>query len=254
MSSGDPPTYQRIAATLRAEIKAQYQPGDRFPPQRDLIARFGVASETVRRAVEQLESEGLIVARGQRGTFVQDRPSVRRLTTEFYRRVRPSDPNPEITSPFARSAVASGGRASWEHATSRESADQEIAMRLALDVGEPVVVTRYLYRYDDLAIQTAVSWEPARLTTGTPIEFPEDGAAVGVVARFDVIGMNIDSVEEEVTARIPSAAEVEALQLPPGVAVVDMKRTYYVGDMPVETADIVMAGHRTVIHSKFKVI
>lgn len=247
MSPTDRHAYQRIAAALCEEIESGvYQPGDRLPPQRELRVRFGgVASETMRRAMDQLQADGLIVARGQAGTYVQERPSVRRVNTEFHRRVRPA--SGESTSPFARSVAATGGRASWDHTSVRETADEIVAVRLGIEVGDSVMVTRYLYRYDGTPIQTAISWEPLALTGGTPIELPEDGAAVGVVARFDLIDLHIDSVAEELTARPPTADEVEALELPPGVSVMRQQRTYYVGDRPVETADIVMAGHRTVL-------
>jgi GntR family transcriptional regulator len=246
MSPTDPPAYQQIAATLRAEIEAgDYQPGDRLPPQRELQSRFAVASETVRRAMDQLQAEGLVVARGQAGTYVQERPSVRRVAVEFHRRARPA--SGESSSPFARSVAASGGRASWDHETTRETADETVAQRLGINAGDPVTRTSYLYRYDGTPIQTAVSWEPLALTEGTPVERPEGGAAVGVVARFDLLGLHIDSVSEEVTARPATAEEVRVLALPPGVAVLQQVRTYYVGEQAVETADIVMAGHRTVL-------
>ncbi len=236
----------RIAASLRDMIEnGEYPPGSRLPPHRELAQTFNAAQETIRRAIAQLQTEGLVETRGQHGTFVQTRPSVRRIATDFYRR-RPSA-SKESTSPFARSVAASGGRASWDHETTRETADEQVADRLAIQPGDSVIVTRYLYRYDGTPIQTAVSWEPAALTVGTSIELPEEGAAVGVVTRFDLINLRIDSVEEEITSRPPTTSEAKALALPPGVSVLVMKRTYRVGDMPVETADIVMAGHRSVL-------
>ncbi len=246
--------YQRIAATLRQEIieSGDYHPGDRLPPQRDLQARFGVASETMRRAMDQLQAEGIIVARGQAGTYVQERPSVRRTSTEFHRRARPAAG--ESTSPFARSVTASGGRASWDHSSARDVADGTVATRLGIETGAPVMVTRYLYRYDGTPIQTAISWEPLALTGGTPVELPEEGAAVGVVARFDLIGIRIDSVAEDLVARLPTAEEAKTLGLPPGVGVMQQQRTYYAGELAVETADIVMAGHRTVLSYRLAVV
>jgi DNA-binding GntR family transcriptional regulator len=74
-----------------------------------------------------------------------------------------------------------------------------------------------------------------------------------VVARLDLIGLRIDSVEEEITARPPTLDETAALAPPPGVAVMVMKRTYRVGSKPVETADIVMAGHRSVLAYRLQV-
>ncbi|MBL7499778.1 GntR family transcriptional regulator [Frankia sp. CNm7] len=245
MSPAGPP-YTRIATSLRGKIESgEYPPGSRLPPHRELARAYEAAQETIRRAIAQLQAEGLVETRGQHGTFVQTRPSIRRIATDFYQR-RPTT-STEPTPPFARSVEASGGHASWDHDTTRETADENIATRLAIQPGDPVVVTRYLYRYDGTPIQTAISWEPATLTARTLIELPEAGTTVGVVARFDTIGLHIDSVSEEITARPPSPTEVQTLALPPGVAVLTMRRTYYAGETPVETADIIMAGHRNLL-------
>ncbi|WP_239394230.1 GntR family transcriptional regulator [Frankia sp. CiP3] len=249
--SSNPP-YQRIAAELRDKIESgDLEQGSRLPPHRELAKTYGAAQETIRRAIGQLQAEGLVETRGQHGTFVQVRPSVRRTHTDFYRRRKRGSTEP--TSPFARSVIASGGHPSWNHRTDREAADEAIAKRLNIQVGDAVTVTRYLYRHDGTPIQTAVSWEPAALTEGTPVELPEEGAVVGVVARFDLIDLRIDSVEEEIASRPPTPDEARELELPPGVSVITMKRTYRVGDQPVETADIVMAGHRTVLSYRLAV-
>jgi len=245
MSPAGPP-YTRIAASLRAQIASgEYLPGSRLPPHRELARTHAAAQETIRRAIAQLQAEGLVETRGQHGTFVQTRPTIRRIANDHYQR-RPVTSG-EPTSPFAHSAEAAGGHATWDHETTRETADETIATRLAIQPGDPVVVTRYLYRYDGTPTHTAVSWEPAALTAGTPIELPEAGTTVGVIARFDTIGLHIDSVTEDITARPPTPTEIQTLALPPGVAVLTMHRTYHAGETPVETADIVLAGHRNLL-------
>jgi GntR family transcriptional regulator len=244
--SPDGPPYTRIATSLREKIESgDYPPGSRLPPHRELARTYHAAQETIRRAIAQLQAKGLVETRGQHGTFVQTRQPVRRIATDFYQRRPASSTDP--TSPFARTVEAAGGRPTWDHETTHETVDEQVAARLAIQPGEPVIVTRYLYRHDGAPIQTAVSWEPAALTAGTSIELPEAGAAVGVVARFDAIGLRIDSVTEELTARPPTPAEIRTLALPPGVSVLEMNRTYYAGDTPVETATIVMAGHRNLL-------
>jgi GntR family transcriptional regulator len=94
---------------------------------------------------------------------------------------------------------------------------------------------------DDEPIQLSWSREPLSVTMATDVEWPEDGAAVGVVARMDRIGVRITESVERVTARPPTPVEVEELKLPvraPAVFVIH--RTYYAGELPVETADIVV--------------
>lgn len=58
-------------ATLRAFIAAgNYVPGDRLPPERELIVDLGMSRTTLRKALEALEREGAIWRHVGKGTFV----------------------------------------------------------------------------------------------------------------------------------------------------------------------------------------
>lgn len=54
----------------RAITGGVYADGDRIPPERQLATAFGAARSTVRKALDQLEQEGLLVRRVGAGTFV----------------------------------------------------------------------------------------------------------------------------------------------------------------------------------------
>lgn len=63
--------YRALADALRDEITAgRYAPGARFPSERDLQQRFGLARDTVRAAVAILRDEGLVVVRHGHATRV----------------------------------------------------------------------------------------------------------------------------------------------------------------------------------------
>ena len=62
----------RVAQHLRRRVGASAA-GDRLPSVRELMSELGVSPLTVRRAVQQLVSAGLIDARPGHGTFVADR-------------------------------------------------------------------------------------------------------------------------------------------------------------------------------------
>lgn len=63
---------QQIANKLRAAILTRrLEPGEKLPSQPDLATRYGVARETVKRALELLRAERLIVTRQGSGAFVR---------------------------------------------------------------------------------------------------------------------------------------------------------------------------------------
>ena len=65
--------YVQVADELRSRIDSGQYPG-RVPSSYDLADELGVSHLTVRRALEQLISEGLLVARQGRGTFIIGQP------------------------------------------------------------------------------------------------------------------------------------------------------------------------------------
>jgi DNA-binding FadR family transcriptional regulator len=67
----DLPAKEPSTAQLEAFIaEGGYGPGDRLPPERDLIARLGLGRAALRRALEHLERRGLIWRHVGKGTFV----------------------------------------------------------------------------------------------------------------------------------------------------------------------------------------
>ncbi|MDQ3540240.1 MAG: GntR family transcriptional regulator [Chloroflexota bacterium] len=64
--------YAQVASALRQEIGDTLKPGDSLPPEPELGKRFGVSRITVRRALDELVAEGLVIRRQGRGTFVRE--------------------------------------------------------------------------------------------------------------------------------------------------------------------------------------
>lgn len=241
--AGQTPKHLRIAADIRARIAAgELQPGDKVESVKKLSDLYGLNQTSVRTAIDLLRAEGLIERRAGSGTYVKTRS---RLT----RRAHARDmrlPRPPSTSPFARDVTAAGMTPRWEHHSQRTTATPPIAARLQIGPGDPVMHTVYRYFADDEPIQLADSFEPLAITEGTGVELPEEGAAIGVVARMDLIGVNPTHYVEEVADRTATPEEVEALSLDPRgpLSVLAIERTYYAGTTPVETADIVFPGRR----------
>ena len=63
--------YSRVETVLAGEISnGDLRVGDQLPTEDSLIARFGVSRITVRRAIQNLVSRGLVEIRRGKGTFV----------------------------------------------------------------------------------------------------------------------------------------------------------------------------------------
>ena len=68
------PLYQQLQRALREAIEnGVIAPEDALPPERDLAEMLGVSRITVRKAIDELAEEGLLVRKQGSGTFVSNR-------------------------------------------------------------------------------------------------------------------------------------------------------------------------------------
>ena len=65
--------WQQVCDDLRAEMDSGELPADtRLPGELELADQYGVSRDTIRRAIQELVSEGRLIVLHGRGTFVQD--------------------------------------------------------------------------------------------------------------------------------------------------------------------------------------
>jgi GntR family transcriptional regulator len=242
------PAYQQIANDIRQRIlDGDYRSGDKLPTEADLMAEYGVSRIVIRNAVQALVSEGLVTTKRGSGMFVREQqPMRKRLSVDLYGK-RPTG------SPMKRATEAEGRRSEWDWQSRRTTATKAIAERLAVQPGDEVTKTTYRFFADEQPVMLSASYEPYELTAGTPVENPEGGSITGVVPRMDAIGQHITHVTEDVNARAPRPYEAEQLEIAPGVPVITIVRTYYVGDRPVETCDITVAADRYTLSYKIPI-
>lgn len=71
------PLHLKISEQLRRQIlSGDYPPGEQFPSEYQLVERFGVSRTTIRQAIANLISQGLVVSRQGKGVFVTERRKV----------------------------------------------------------------------------------------------------------------------------------------------------------------------------------
>jgi len=65
------PLYQQLYERLEGRIRSgQWRPGDRIPPESELLTQYEVSRITVRKVLAMLVAEGLLVRERGRGSFV----------------------------------------------------------------------------------------------------------------------------------------------------------------------------------------
>lgn len=237
----EPSPSRRIAADLRHAIRhGDYGPGHQLPSGSVLMARYGVARQTVQNAIDLLRAEGLVIGRSGAGWFVRERPAVQRLARNRLSR----DERSAGRGAFATDAVGGG----WEpgvHVTVRyEPADERTATELRIAAGDEILVRERVMSADGQPVQLATSRLPRTLTTGTAIEHENTGPG-GLYARLEEAGHHLHHFVERVTSRPAGDDESTRLQLSPGSPVLAITRTAYdTHGAPVETNDMVLVADR----------
>ena len=66
------PLYYQLKEYLLKEIRDNYQVGDLLPSEGEIEHKYGVSRITVRKAIEELSREGIVIKKQGKGTFVQE--------------------------------------------------------------------------------------------------------------------------------------------------------------------------------------
>ncbi len=240
---------KQIADDLRSVIlSSRITEGEKLPSESALVSHYGVARMTVRQAIQQLRAEGLVVAEHGRGVYVRKIAPVRRLASDrFARRHREAG-----NAAFAAEAEKFGFQASVDQIQVSESRpDLETQQRLRIAKNDKVVVRSRRYLANGVPVETEISYIPLEIARNTRITEHDTGPG-GIYARIEETGRTLDHFHEEVTARMPTPHEREALQLGASVPVLRVVRTAYdTSGRAVEVCDTVKAAPAYVLEYEF---
>lgn len=237
------PPSRRVAEELRrAILDGALAPGAPLPSERELARRHGIARNTARQAIAILQADGLVDAQHGRGVFVrQGRPLLRRAHDRAARRHGEA-------GPFRAEVEAQGRVARVEViAVQRIPAPAWVAQRLGLAEGELVLRRRNRCRADDEPVQLVDTYLPPAIADGTSLadEVPAPG---GIYAALEELGHRLARIDEELTARMPLPAEIDALVLGAGVPVIDLRHTGYdAAGAAIEVTQSILPGDRNAL-------
>jgi GntR family transcriptional regulator len=211
------PLYRQLAGELRAGIYAgTYPRGGRLPTEAELAAGHQVSRVTVRLALGLLHDEGLTETVRGRGTFVRATAPVRLAFSRYAGQGE--------VGPFTAAARAQGvdGQMTLVD-VKRLAAPPEVAARLELEDGAPVVRRVRHALIDGEPVQLQTSWFSAALVVGTPLARSRFLKA-GTFATLRAIGRPPARISEELTAGLPTAEEAEILGSAPVLRVTRVTR------------------------------
>lgn len=246
------PLYATLADRLRRDILSGAIPrGGKLPSETALAEKHGIVRATVRRAIEELVAEGLVVSVSGRGHFVREsKPLIWRASDPERGPATDAVDGPADT--WSRSVRAQGRVPAEEIRTEVVLGDEQVAHWLHLDPGEPVSVRRRTRYVDGEAYSTADSYYPRSIVGGTEIELPGD-VRPGVFAVFERIGRPWVSHTDCVISRAPTRDESRLLSIPRGVAITEIVRRSFDADgVPVRLTRFVLPGDRHVIEYAHK--
>jgi len=215
------PLYQQIKVLLMRSLQGgEWKPGESIPSETELAARFGVSQGTVRKAIDELATENLLVRRQGRGTFVATHAEE---TTRYrFLRLAPDDGEAE---PLRRRLL--------ECRRLRPPADVEAALRLA--AGESVLRVRRMLLAGERPVVHDDIWLPAGLFKGLTAE-RLSGYRGAMYAFFETeFGVRMIRAEEKIRSVGASAEVAPLMSLEVGAPLLSVERlSFTFDDRPVE--------------------
>ena len=218
------PLYQQIKALILQSLQAgEWKPGDTIPSEFDLAARYRVSQGTVRKAIDELAADHLLVRRQGKGTFVATHAE--QHTQYRFLRLQPDEGDQRSEGPAERNIVE----------CRRLRAPAEIARQLGLRSGDPVLQVRRVLAFHGVPAILEDLWLPGGPFKGLTLEaLAADRGPM--YALFEAqFGVRMVRAEEKLKAVAADTDSAPLLQVPPGTPLLSVERLAYTyNDVPME--------------------
>ncbi len=200
---------RQIADQLRSSIRGGHlQPGERLPSIPSLATSYGVARQTVQRAIDQLRVEGLVLTKPGSGTFVRgSRRQMHRLSRSRYGRARGYHRDMPVR--YRQHLISAG----------RDRAPEEVAHAFGVEPGTELVVRRHVLYLADQPAEVGASWLLPAQVTGSVLETLDSVRGPLYLTVEQVTGRRYSRAKDHITARQPSRQEAELLHIRPDTPV-----------------------------------
>ncbi len=216
------PLYLQIKALLEKSLEAgEWRPAEAIPSEMELAGRFGVSQGTVRKAIDALASDNLVVRRQGKGTFVATHTEEKVSLFRFLR-IRRNDGRDE----YPASRLLDVRRA---------KASAEAVRLLGVKPGESVILLRRILEYSGEPVVVDEITLPAALFKGLT-RAKADAYHGSMYSFFETqFGVRMLKAQEKLRAIAADATSASLLKVAPGQPLLAVDRvTLTYGDRPVE--------------------
>ena len=218
------PLYQQIKVLILQSLQGgEWKPGDVIPSEMDLAARFRVSQGTVRKAIDELAAENLVVRRQGKGTFVATHAE-QQVQYRFLR-LLPDTGDASSEGPAQRRFIE----------CKRLRAPADIARALGLRSGDAVLHVRRVLSFQQVPTILEDLWLPAAPFKGLTAE-RLDSYRGPMYALFETeFGVRMVRAEEKIRALAASEPACELLKVKAGEPLLSVERTAFTyNDLPME--------------------
>lgn len=215
------PLYQQIKALITQSLQSgEWKPGELIPSENELAVRFKVSQGTVRKAIDELSAENLVVRRQGKGTFVATHHEAR---SQFrFLRLLPDEGTPQ----YPENKIIE---------VKRLRAPAEVARSLNIKSGDSVVFLRRVLSFSGVPTILDELWLPGVIFKGLTAERLNEykGPMYGLFETE--FGTHMIRASEEIRAVCADQFVSQLLNVPIGTPLLNVERVSFTyGDKPVE--------------------
>ena len=218
------PLYQQIKSLILQSLQAgEWKPGDTIPSEFELAARYRVSQGTVRKAIDELAADNLLVRRQGKGTFVATHAE--QHTQYRFLRLQPDEGDQRSEGPAERNIIE----------CRRLRAPAEIARLLGLRSGDPVLQVRRVLAFQGTPAILEDLWLPGVPFKGLTLEtLAADRGPM--YALFEAqFGVRMVRAEEKIKAVAADPDAAALLDVPSGTPLLSVERIAHTyNDVPME--------------------
>jgi GntR family transcriptional regulator len=215
------PLYEQIKAMILASLQAsEWLPGMAIPSEMELAARYAVSQGTVRKAIDELAAQNLLVRRQGKGTFVATHQEDD-WQYRFLRLAPDSGEKFHLTSQFL--------------ACHKIKASSAIANLLKLKAGDSIIHVDRVQSFAGKPIVFEEIWLPGARFKGLDLEALNAWQGPMYAFYESQYATHMVRAEEKIKALAADEKLAKHLQLSEGAPLLSVERVAYTyGNKPVE--------------------